>query len=268
MISLCLFGCLTVAVPGAVWGLEPVSAIDDAFAVPSQTGLVEASYHYPGAEAFIRSYFAAVAWSRPFDISDLAVTTVHAGTSFGGVGVSLSYSGSGFDLYGDELEKIGLSYRILHGVSCGVRLTRNAMRIKGFGDASAMSSDIGVVYRLLESVFLAGSIENITGAEIGDSHEPLDGRTRFSASWTMTGDITLLASISKVRRFDPSVCGGCTVKLFQSMTVGLAGGNEPDHLEFLAAFPFQSMVFSYRGSYHRELGMSHGFSLSWRAGKE
>ena len=266
LISMCLAVFLTAAVPGTVRGLEPVSALDDGFAVPAQTGLIEASYHYPGAEAFIRGYFGSAAWSIPFGQSDLAVTTVHAGTSFGNVGVSLSYSGSGFDLYGDEIEKAGLSYRILSAVSCGVRLTRNAMRIKGFGDASALSADLGMVYRPVESVYLAGSIEDITGAEIGDSREPLDGRTRFGVSWAMTGDITLLVSASKVRRFDPSICGGCTVNLFQSMTIGVTGGNEPDRLEFIAAFPFRTLMFSYRGAYHRDLGMSHGFSMSWEAG--
>ena len=245
------------------WALEPVSALDDGFAIPSGAGMSGASYHYPGAESFQRRHFAIVAWYRPFGIDDLAVTTVHTGTTMGRFGLSLSYSGSGFDLYGDEQEKIGVSCKIMRTVSIGVRATRNAMRIKGFGDAAALGADIGVVVQPVESVYIAVSHEDIFGAELGDSHEPLDGRTRLSASLSLPGEATLLTSISKVRLYTTSFSGGVTLKLFQSLTLGVIGGNEPDRMEFLVCVPVRNLQCSYRGLYHRDLGMSHGFSLSW-----
>ena len=246
-----------------LWALEPVSALDDGFAIPSSEGMSGASYHYPGAESFQGNHFAVIAWNRPFGIDDLAVTTVHAGTTMGRFGLSLSYSGSGFDVYGDEQEKIGVSCKIMRKFSIGVRVTRNAMRIKGFGDAAALGADIGVVVQPVESVYIAVSHEDLYGAELGDSHEPLDGRTRLSASLRLPGEATLLTSISKVRLYNTSFSGGIALKLFHSLTLGVIGGNEPDHMEFLVRVPVRKLQCSYRGLYHRDLGMSHGFSLSW-----
>ncbi len=256
---LCL--CCILLVTAEAVALETVTALDDGFAVPSQTGMTEASLHYPGAESFIQSTFASAAWNRPFGLDDLSVTTFHGGARFGKAGISVSYSGSGFDLYGDEQEKLGLSYALLREISCGVRLTRNALRIRGFGDASAWSADAGIVFRPVDSVCIAGSIEDLAGAELGESREPLDGHTRFSASWALPGEVTLLASLIKVRRFDHSFTGGFTVELSPSLIVGAAGANEPGRMEFLGAFHIRGLVISYRGMYHRDLGMSHGFSL-------
>ena len=259
---ICFFLALLCAASES-WALEPVSALDDGFAIPSSDVMSSASFHYPGAETFQRNHFAIVAWDRPFGIDELAVTTIHAGTTVGRFGMSVSYSGSGFDLYGDEQEKIGVSCKLKRTFSIGVRATRNAMRIKGFGDAAAFGADIGVVVHPVESVYIAVSLEDLFGAELGDSHEPLDGRTRLSASWRLPGEATLLTSISKVRLYDTSFSGGVTLTLFKSLTVGVIGGNEPDRMEFLVRVPVRKLHCSYRGLYHRDLGLSHGFSLSW-----
>jgi len=254
---------LGLMLSGVTYGLEPVTALDDGFAVPSKAGLIEASLHFPGAESFITGPFAVAAWTRPFGVDDLSVTTVHAGTRFGKAGISLSCSGCGFDLYGDESEKIGFSYAFLDRISCGIRLTRSAMRIRGFGNAYALSADGGVVFRPVESVWVAGSYEDMSGAELGESREPLDGRTRLSAAWSMTGDFTLLCSASKVRLYDTSFSGGFTAGLSPLLTVGVTGASEPDRMEFLGMVHIRGLTWAYRGSYHRDLGMSHGFSMCW-----
>ena len=78
-------------------------------------------------------------------------------------------------------------------------------------------------------------------------------------------DVILLASVTKVRRFDPSLAAGFTVEVMHVLTVGVVGANEPDRFEFLCAVKAMGAVFSYRGFSHRDLGMSHGFSMSWSA---
>jgi hypothetical protein len=246
-----------------VFALEPVTALDTAFSVPSSATMVESVLFYPGAESFTRSGFALGAWSVPFGMDDLAVSTGLAGRNFGTLGLSTSYSGSGFDLYGDEQEKIGISFAPLKYLSSGIRLSRNALRIKGFGDASTWSTDIGAIIRPWEKVFFGLAYEDITNAELGESKEPLDGRARLSASWLLPGNVTLISSVTKVRRFNPSVTCGVMFELWDALTTGIAGGNEPDRFEFLCLVKRQRFCFSYHGSYHRELGMTHGFSLQW-----
>jgi len=258
---------LLLFAPGTVHALEPVSAFDDGFAVPSATTLTEAAFGYPGAESFIGEAFAAGAWSVPYGVSDLAVSSAIAGYGHGGFGLSLAYTGTGFDLYGDEQEKVGVSWGPVKRVSAGVRLTRTAMRIRGFGEASAWSSDIGVILRPADKVFLAGSWEDVASAELGDSEEPLDGRVRFAASWEIDDHATLIASANKVRRFDVSYSAGLTVTAADVLTLGMLGANEPDRFEYLCGVTFGNAQTSYRGSYHRDLGATHGFFLSWKANR-
>ena len=258
-----LFWLSIFFISGNAFALEPVTAIDDGFALPSKRSMIEGSMFYPGTESYIDGGFAFCAWRVPFGVEDLAVTSVHAGMNSGKVGISFSFNSSGFDLYGEEQEKIGLSFSPYKAVSAGIRFTRNAMRIKGFGQADAISADLGVVLHLFESAFFAASFEDLAKAELGESEEPLDGITRFAASWEASEYMTLISSVSKVRRFAPSFSGGFTVEILDALTLGVTGGNIPDRFEFLGSAAVSGILFSYRGSHHRELGMTHGFSISW-----
>jgi len=247
--------------------LEPVTALEDGFAVPSGATMVEANVSYPGAETHAGGVFAAGAWSVPYGVGELAVTTGLAGFCAGRFGFSLVYSGSGFDLYGDEQEKLGFAVRLGGGVSAGLRVTRYAMRIKGFGHASAWSSDAGFVFHPHESLYLACSCEDLASAEIGETREPLDGRLRLAASYRMREGVTVLASLSKVRMFGPSLSFGMLFEVADVLAVGVTAAGEPDRFEFLCRVGRRAAEFSYRGSYHRELGMSEGFSVGWRRGR-
>ncbi len=247
--------------------LEPVTPLDDGFAVPSKRGMIESSMLYPGSESFLSGGFAVLAWRIPFGVEDLAVTSLHAGMNFGRTGVSCSFNTSGFDLYGEEQEKLGVSFSPFNAFSAGIRITRNAMRIKGFGHADALSADVGMVLQPFEAVYLAASFEDIANAELGESREPLDGLTRFSASWDASKSITLLSSVTKVRRFDPSFSGGFTAEILEALLFGVVVGSEPDRFEFLGTVTVSGIHFSYRGAHHSDLGMTHGFSMSWGHGR-
>ena len=246
---------------GESYSLEPLTALDDGFSLPAAGSLEEASLLFPGSESFIGGPYALLGYTAPFGMEDLAVSTFIAGVRAGKAGISLSWNGSGGDLYGDEQEKLGVSYPLLKCLSIGARLSRSAMRIRGFGGASALSGDAGMVFHPAEEIFLAVSWENATGARLGESKEPLDGRTRAAASWNLPGAVTLIASLTKVRRFDPSFSGGCFMKVWDSLTVGVLGANAPNRMEFLASLLVKGLKFSYRGSYQGDLGFSHGFSV-------
>ena len=248
---------------GNAIALETVTAFDSALNVPSAGNLAEPSMLYPGAESFAGGGFAAVGWSVPFGVEDLAVTSFHGGRGFGRAGVSFSLNASGFDLYGEDQEKLGLSFVPLENLSAGVRITRNAMRIKGFGQASAVGADLGVVYHPFETVYVSASVEDVAGAQLGESREPVDGQRRCSVSWLASEQIMFLCAVSKVRRYDPSFSAGFTASILRVLSVGAAGGNEPDRFDFLGTVTAAGMRFSYRGSHHRDLGMTHGFSICW-----
>ncbi len=256
---------LFLALAPAASALEPVTALDDGFALPSAATMPEAALSYPGSEAFIRGPFAALAWSAPYGVGDLAVTTVAAGARTGNAGVFLAYSGTGFDLYSDDQERIGVSLPVGNRLAAGARITRNALHIKGFGADAVWSADLGAVFHPVEDVFLAASVEDLAGARLGESEEPLDGRSRLAASWRIPGAATLLASVTKVRRFDPSLSAGVLMELSPSLLAGVLGASEPDRIEFLAAITVKGIRSSYRGSFHRDLGFTHGFSLGWGA---
>ncbi len=254
---------IAVCCSGNATAIETVTAFDSGFSVPAAGTLTASSMLYPGAESFMTGGFAVVGWCEPFGMKDLAVTSFHGGGRYGPVGMSLSVNASGFDLYGEDQEKLGLTFMPYSNLSAGVRLTRTAMRIKGFGQASAIGADLGIMCHPFESVFIAAAFEDITGAELGESREPVDGHSRCSVSWRMAEHMTVLCSVSKIRRYDPSVTAGFTAEIMRELTIGAAGGTEPDRFDFLGAVDVAGMRFSYRGSHHRDLGMTNSFSISW-----
>jgi hypothetical protein len=252
---------------GKVLCLEPVTALDDGFSIPYSGSMGEASFNFPGSESLVDGPYALLGYAAPFGLEDLAVSTFIVGARSGKTGISLSWNGTGGDLYHDEQEKIGISYSVLKSLHMGVRLTRNAMRIKGFGEASAWSGDVGVIFHPSEPLYFAFLREDVAGAVLGESKEPLDGRSRAVASWSLPGEITMIASVTKVRRFAPSLSGGCILGIWEVLDVGISGANEPGRIEFFSSIMVKNLKFSYRGSFQGDLGSSHGVSVSFGCNK-
>lgn len=255
---------IILLMPAVVRALEPVCAVDDPFAMPGAGGAAETVFAWPGSECAMQGAFGAAAWSVPYGISELATGSAVAGIHRGPVAVSGVFNSSGFDLYGEDSEKIGVAYMPARFVSVGARLTRQAMRIEGFGQAAAWSADAGVVFGPWRSLTVSAAVENIAGAELGRSREPVDGRLRAGAVWS-PGPVRVLAEVSKVRRFGTAIEGGFLADVHESLTVGVAGGSEPDRFMALCSLRVSGASFSYRGSWHPELGMTHGFSIAYPA---
>jgi hypothetical protein len=254
---------LALALTGKIMALEPISALDDGFSAPSGSSMEEASFLFPGSESFVLEPYALIGYTVPFGMEELAATTFSAGMRAGTTGLSLSWNGSGGELYRDEQEKIGISRPLVRNLHAGVRLVRTAMHIRGFGDASTWSGDAGMVFRPVEAVCLAVSRENIAGACLGESKEPLAGRSRAAMSWSLPGSFSLLASWTKIRGYDPSWSAGCTIGISDALYAGAAAASEPARIEFMSAVVLKRMKFIYRGSYHSDLGFSHGFTVGW-----
>ncbi len=259
--SLLLSVIVSMFVSGEATCLEPASAFDDGFSVPTSTHLAESSFLYPGAESFSKGPFGMLGWSVPFGMDEMALTTFHGGYGFGKAAVSLSFTSRGFDLYGEETRKAGFSYAPHRAVSIGARITRHAMRIKGFGNASAFGADMGIVLRPWTTVVISASFEDIGGAELGDSREPIDGHYRLAGSWAATRRFTLLTTLNKTQGFDTSITGGFVATPANNLIIGVLGGTEPDRFEFLGGVSVSGFCFCYRGSHHRDLGMTHGWSI-------
>lgn len=242
-------------------GLEPVSAFDDGFSTPTSTRLAESSFLYPGAESFSKGAFGSLGWSVPFGMDEMALTTFHGGYGFGKAAVSLSFTSMGFDLYGEETGKAGFSYAPHRAVSIGARITRHAMRIKGFGNASAFGADMGIILRPWATIVISASFEDIGGAELGDSREPIDGHYRLAGSWAASRRFTLLTTLNKTQGFGTSITGGFAATPVNRLIIGVLGGTEPDRFEFIGGVSVSGLCFFYRGSHHRDLGMTHGWSI-------
>ena len=248
---------------GVASAYEPVSPFDDVFGVPSKNTVIDSASDFPGSEGYIGKGFATLGWKAPFGIDELATTSLAGGINFRKAGVFASVNSAGFDLYGEEQEKIGLSYSPIGFISIGMRLTRNAMRIKGFGDADALGTDIGIVAKPIEGLYIGISMDDITDSELGESKEPVDSAKRFSVSWETPGGFTVIAKSVKNERFKTSFSGGFMTEIYNVLTLGAGGGNEPDRIEFICGAALSKLKFIYRGSNCRELGMSHGFTMNW-----
>jgi hypothetical protein len=248
---------------GAAFAYEPISPFDDVFGVPSKETFIDSASDFPGSEGYAGKGFAALGWKTPFGIDELATTSLTGGINFGKAGAFASVNSAGFDLYGEEQEKIGLSYAPFGFISFGMRLTRNTIRIKGFGDADALGADIGIVAKPVEGLYIGASMDDITGAELGESKEPVDSAKRFSVSWETPGGFTLIAKSVKNERFKTSFSGGFMTEIYKVLTLGAGGGTEPDRIEFICGAAMSKLKFIYRGSNCRELGMSHGFTMNW-----
>ncbi len=247
--------------------LEPSNALDDAFTLPLPGEAASGAALFPGSEAVHEGAFITLGRRVPFGIDELTVTGAVAGygaaTGAGHIGLSALVAGTGFDQYGEDMEKLGIGWRPARWIAVGARLTRFSVRIAGFGDAAAWSGDVGAVIMPHGTVTLAAAVEDVAGAELGESREPLDGRFRAGAAWRPPGPLTLLAAVSRERTSGTAAVAGFIAEPVPSFRIGAAYATEPERYEFIAGVRVRGMDLSWRGSWHPVLGMTHGFVAGW-----
>lgn len=213
----------------------------------------------PASLAQLKNAAAGIYTERKFLLRELSHYQAAAGikTSSGNFGLSMTNSG-----YSDYNEtKLGLAYsrKLGNKLDAGARFNYNAIRIAGYGNASAISFELGAVSHLTEKLHAGIHMNNPIGGKFGKGQqEKLPSVYTLGLGYEASDKFFVSAEIIKEENQPVNVNAGFQYKVIPQLLarVGLSSGTTSGWAG--VGLFWKSFRLDITTSYHPQLGITPG----------
>jgi len=215
----------------------------------------------PACASRLKGFSASALTERRFLIEGFNLSSAAIGLplSFGGVGLTINYSGS----QEFNLSSIGLVYgKNLGKVDLGVSFHYTSIKLNGYGKSSTIEFELGSLWQISERIHSSILLKNPVGGKFGlDKTEKLPAVFRFGLGFKASENVSIAVELIKEEEQKPGFNTGlCYV--FNKKFFFQAG------IQTLIASPYWSIGYQIKKlrvetycSYHQQLGFSPAISL-------
>lgn len=218
----------------------------------------------PAALGLLEGKAFSASISRPFGFAELDRAAASGGfsTATYSTGALLSYSGR--NGYSEISGIAGIAVNIRNGIIGGVSLGGHRIQINGFGSGNAVSTDVAVIARPINGLFISGCMRGLYSSSLTEAEFPAIPKT-----------ISAALAVSPIRGV--KIAAGCSNHEYAGNEYSLVTSVEPlpqlsITLSFLTppvrmGIGFEvslseiAMQYGYRT--HPELPGGHGIALSY-----
>ena len=266
---ICLFIILTVAAHGQTLR-RPIAAPYIGFGAYSLNHTDVFSFTSNQASlAQLKSAAAGVYAERRFMLNELNNYTAAIGlpTHAGDFGLKAAYSG--FSEYNET--QIGLAYARNLGskMDVGVQFNYNGIRIAGYGNASAISFELGSVFHISDKLHTGFHINNPVGGKFGkDQQEKLPSVYTVGFGYDASEKFCFSAEVIKEEDQPVNVNAGLQYKFIPQLLARAGISSATSSLWFGLGLSFKSFRLDVTTSYHPQLGLSPGLLLLFNFNKK
>ncbi|MCK5064577.1 MAG: helix-hairpin-helix domain-containing protein [Candidatus Fermentibacteraceae bacterium] len=131
----------------------------------------------PACLGLLEGHGVAASASRPFGLRGLDRTAIAGDWMFRRIAVGAALSLSGDESYTEGTAVAAAAYRIMNGVVLGADISIRNLQISGYGRATGVSTDIGVVWSPTEGVYSTVLFRSVIRSDLGDSGDPASPRS-------------------------------------------------------------------------------------------
>lgn len=209
--------------------------------------------------AQLKNSSAGVYGERRFLLSELNSYTATVGltTNSGNFGVKANYSG--FSDYNET--QLGLAYgrKMGNKVDIGAQVNYHSIRINSYGNASAVSFELGTVLHLTDKLHAGLHATNPAGGKFGkDQQEKLSSVYSFGIGYDASEKFIVSAEIQKEEDQPVNVNAGLQYKFIPQLLVR-AGMSSATSAAWLGlGLTIKSFRLDVTTSYHPQLGITPG----------
>ena len=212
--------------------------------------------------AQLKNASAAVYGERRFLLSELNNYTAVIGlpTSSGNFGVKANYSG--FSDYNET--QIGLAYgrKLGNKIDIGAQFNYNGIQIAGYGNASAISFELGTILHVTERLQAGVHVNNPVGGKFGkDQQERLSSVYSFALGYDASEKFLVSAEIEKEEDQPVNVNAGMQYKFLPQLLarVGMSSATSTAWLGL--GLTLKTFRLDVTAGYHPQLGVTPGVLL-------
>jgi hypothetical protein len=215
-----------------------------------------------GSLAQVKNIAAGVYAEKRFMLSELNYYTAVAALPVHSDNFGLKLEYSGFTEYNET--QIGFAYARKLGdkIDVGVQFNYNGIRIAGYGNASAVSFEVGSIFHLTEKLHAGFHINNPVGGRFGkDQQEKLPSVYTAGFGYDASEKFFFSTEIIKEEDQPVNVNAGLQYKFIQQIWMRAGISSAVSTVWFGVGLQLQSFRIDVTGSYHAQLGMTPGLQL-------
>lgn len=178
-------------------------------------------------------------------------------TKLGSVGLSLTYAG--FTNFNEH--KAGLAYARSLGekIDLGIQFNYYGYRVPGYGDASAINGEIGLLMHLSDKLTTGVHAYNPVGTKLGKSgDEKLAAAYNFGVGYDATDNFYISTELIKEEGKPINATGGIRYQFMQKFFARAGFTSDTGSAFGGVGVSWSVFRLDVSGSYHPQLGLSPG----------
>ena len=211
--------------------------------------------------AGLKNISAGVFGERRFLLNELNNFMAVAGmpTHSGNFGLKATYSG--FTDYNET--QLGLAYARKLGkkVDIGAQFNYNGIRIAGYGNAAAVSFELGSILHITEKLHTGIQVNNPVGGKFGKEQEKLPSVYSFGVGYEASEKFLLTAEIEKEENQPINVNAGFQYRFIPQLQVRAGVSSAASIVWAGAGIRLNAVRIDITSSYHPQLGVTPGLLL-------
>ena len=218
--------------------------------------------------AQLKNTAAAVYGERRFLLSELNSYTAAFGlpTSSGNFGLKAGYYG--FSDYNET--QLGLAYgrRLSKKIDVGAQFNYNGIRIAGYGNASAISFELGSIMHLTDQLHAGFHVSNPVGGKFGkDQQEKLSSVYTIGLGYDVSEKFFISAEIEKEEDQPVNVNAGIQYKFIPQLLARAGISSATSSAWIGLGLTIKLFRIDVTASYHPQLGVTPGLLLLFNMNK-
>lgn len=211
--------------------------------------------------AQLKNFSAGLFGERRFMLNELNYYMAVAAlpTSSGNFGLKTSYSG--FTDYNET--QLGLAYARSLGkrVDIGAQFNYNGIRIAGYGDASALSFELGTVLHITDKLHTGVQVNNPIGGKFGKDQEKLPSVYSLGLGYEASEKFLLSAEVAKEENQPINVNAGFQYRFISQLQVRAGVSSAASIVWAGIGVRLNTVRIDITSSYHPQLGITPGLML-------
>lgn len=182
----------------------------------------------------------------------LAAISIAKPTNSGTWGMMLQYFG--FDEYNEQKVGVNYSRKLFDKFSIGAQFDFLNTQIKEYGNAAAITFEVGMQYEILEKLTTGIHLFNPIRASIGIQELP--SILQIGLTYRPTGYIAISGSIEKDSTLPYNLRMGLEYQLLEKIQFRTGFNSNPNRLSFGLGYTVNQIQLNVAASYHDVLGFS------------
>lgn len=187
-------------------------------------------------------------------------------THSGNFGLKATYSG--FTDYNET--QLGLAYarRLGKKVDIGTQFNYNGIRIAGYGNASAISFELGSILHITEKLHAGVQVNNPVGGKFGKEQEKLPSVYSFGLGYEASEKFLLTVEVEKEENQPVNVNAGVQYRFIPQLQVRAGVSSAASVVWAGVGINVKSVRIDISSSYHPQLGITPGLLLLFGINKD